>query len=141
TNDFQALGMILLVQLHQERRFVLAIRTPTPANRQEHHLVPKSRIGTGNNFSVQAGKDESERNAWVLYAGITGRVRRFRNALRSGLALARRHVIGAAVQRDRQSPVWIQLGLKQQRTLSCKMTEDEPPILPVANEESCVSVN
>src|SRR5579864_1614806 len=60
TNDLQAYRMELLVELDQERRFVVAIRAPAPTDGQHHHPALKRRIRVRDHLPVEIRSGEME---------------------------------------------------------------------------------
>ena len=75
---FQTARVELVVQLHQKRRFVVAVRAPAAADRYDHHLAAELVIRVADSGSCEVRTREAERLGRVFQRRLlcAGRRRR-----------------------------------------------------------------
>src|SRR6185436_2672619 len=57
-DDLEPPVTILSIELHQERHFIMTVRTPAPADGDDDHLSLKPGVGIGDNVAVDIRKAE-----------------------------------------------------------------------------------
>jgi hypothetical protein len=77
-HNLQPTRVKLLVEADQKRRLIMAVRAPRTADRDDHHLAAKFRIGIGDRLSAKVWKGECEGFAGILDRCLLRRIRRSR---------------------------------------------------------------
>src|ERR1039457_2837492 len=55
SHDLETAAVVLAIQLLEERGFVVTVRAPASADRDDHDLVPESGVAIGEYVAIQVG--------------------------------------------------------------------------------------